>query len=208
MAAAETAYVGSRCRRPAPTAEASAYPGTCARPRAGRGPGSRAARAARAVASERFVDLPSRRAASSGRRSSAAICWCAIATATGPISSPRRSDDLVQGVTLVIRGDDLLASTGRQIAAGAAARPRRAAPGFLHHPLIAKSPHHAEAEQSPTATPGSANCAREAGRRRRVIERRCRRCHEELEYTKNTTEIHERILEISCLSLFVCFVAL
>lgn len=44
-------------------------------------------------------------------------------------------DDLEQGVDLVIRGEDLLASTGRQILLGALlgrSRPAR----FLHHPLI------------------------------------------------------------------------
>jgi len=47
-------------------------------------------------------------------------------------------DDFVQGVTLVIRGDDLLASTGRQIQlARLLGRPEP--PQFLHHPLIMKS---------------------------------------------------------------------
>ncbi|MES1256600.1 MAG: glutamate--tRNA ligase family protein [Acidobacteriota bacterium] len=47
-------------------------------------------------------------------------------------------DDLAQGVTLVIRGDDLLPSTGRQIQlARMLGRPDPAA--FLHHPLIMKS---------------------------------------------------------------------
>ena len=36
------------------------------------------------------------------------------------------TDDLLQGITVVIRGEDLLDSTGRQIAAGAPARPARA----------------------------------------------------------------------------------
>ena len=48
-------------------------------------------------------------------------------------------DDLVQGVTLVIRGDDLLASTGRQIQL-ARLLGRGEPPEFLHHPLIMKSP--------------------------------------------------------------------
>ncbi|HEV3140251.1 MAG TPA: glutamate--tRNA ligase family protein [Vicinamibacterales bacterium] len=47
-------------------------------------------------------------------------------------------DDLVQGVTLVIRGDDLLASTGRQIQL-ARLLGRDRPPRFLHHPLIMKS---------------------------------------------------------------------
>jgi glutamyl-Q tRNA(Asp) synthetase len=48
-------------------------------------------------------------------------------------------DDLVQAVTLVIRGVDLLASTGRQIQlARLLGRPDP--PEFLHHPLIMKTP--------------------------------------------------------------------
>jgi glutamyl-tRNA synthetase/glutamyl-Q tRNA(Asp) synthetase len=48
-------------------------------------------------------------------------------------------DDWMQGVTLVIRGDDLLASTGRQIQL-ARLLGRAAPPSFLHHPLVMKSP--------------------------------------------------------------------
>ena len=48
-------------------------------------------------------------------------------------------DDFVQGVTLVIRGDDLLASTGRQLQL-ARLLGRTEPPRFLHHPLIMKSP--------------------------------------------------------------------
>ncbi len=47
-------------------------------------------------------------------------------------------DDHAQGVTLVIRGDDLLASTGRQIQL-ARLLGRDEPPRFLHHPLIMKS---------------------------------------------------------------------
>jgi glutamyl-tRNA synthetase/glutamyl-Q tRNA(Asp) synthetase len=46
-------------------------------------------------------------------------------------------DDMNQGVDLVIRGEDLLASTGRQIALGRMLG-RQAPPRFLHHPLIVK----------------------------------------------------------------------
>ena len=48
-------------------------------------------------------------------------------------------DDWLQGVTLVIRGDDLLASTGRQIQL-ARLLGRDQPPRFLHHSLIMKSP--------------------------------------------------------------------
>ena len=44
-------------------------------------------------------------------------------------------DDFVDGVTLVIRGEDLLASTGRQIAL-ARLLGRATPPVFLHHPLV------------------------------------------------------------------------
>ena len=48
-------------------------------------------------------------------------------------------DDWLQGVTLVVRGDDLLESTGRQIQlARLLGRPEP--PAFLHHPLVMKSP--------------------------------------------------------------------
>ena len=47
-------------------------------------------------------------------------------------------DDLEQGVTLVIRGDDLLPSTGRQIQL-ARLLGRSEPPRFLHHPLVMKN---------------------------------------------------------------------
>jgi glutamyl-Q tRNA(Asp) synthetase len=48
-------------------------------------------------------------------------------------------DDYVQGVTHVIRGEDLIESTGRQRQL-ARLLGRRDPPQFLHHPLIMKSP--------------------------------------------------------------------
>jgi len=48
-------------------------------------------------------------------------------------------DDMRQGVTLVIRGADLLSSTGRQIKL-ARMLGRDRPPEFLHHPLIMKTP--------------------------------------------------------------------
>ena len=48
-------------------------------------------------------------------------------------------DDAVQNVTLVVRGEDLLPSTGRQLRL-AWLIGRTAPPLFLHHPLIMKSP--------------------------------------------------------------------
>jgi glutamyl-tRNA synthetase/glutamyl-Q tRNA(Asp) synthetase len=47
-------------------------------------------------------------------------------------------DDFMQRVTLVVRGDDLLASTGRQIQL-ARLLGRVQPPAFLHHPLIMKT---------------------------------------------------------------------
>jgi glutamyl-tRNA synthetase/glutamyl-Q tRNA(Asp) synthetase len=48
-------------------------------------------------------------------------------------------DDLVQGVTLVVRGEDLLESTGRQIQLGRLLG-RAEPPVFLHHVLLMKTP--------------------------------------------------------------------
>lgn len=47
-------------------------------------------------------------------------------------------DDAVQGVTIVVRGHDLLSSTGRQIRLGRLVG-RQAPAAFVHHPLIMKS---------------------------------------------------------------------
>jgi glutamyl-tRNA synthetase/glutamyl-Q tRNA(Asp) synthetase len=47
-------------------------------------------------------------------------------------------DDYAQGVTLVIRGDDLLLSTGRQLHL-ARLLGRTTPPRFLHHPLVMKT---------------------------------------------------------------------
>jgi glutamyl/glutaminyl-tRNA synthetase len=47
-------------------------------------------------------------------------------------------DDAVQGVTLVVRGHDLLSSTGRQLRLARLAG-RQTPPLFVHHPLIMKS---------------------------------------------------------------------
>jgi glutamyl-tRNA synthetase/glutamyl-Q tRNA(Asp) synthetase len=49
------------------------------------------------------------------------------------------ADDTAQAVDLVVRGDDLLASTGRQILL-ARALGRAVPPVYAHHPLVMKSP--------------------------------------------------------------------
>jgi glutamyl/glutaminyl-tRNA synthetase len=48
-------------------------------------------------------------------------------------------DDLAHGIDLVVRGDDLFASTGRQILL-ARLLGRETPPAFLHHPLVMKAP--------------------------------------------------------------------
>jgi glutamyl-tRNA synthetase/glutamyl-Q tRNA(Asp) synthetase len=48
-------------------------------------------------------------------------------------------DDWLQGITVVVRGEDLLSSTGRQLQL-ARLLGRRTPPIFLHHPLVMKSP--------------------------------------------------------------------
>jgi glutamyl/glutaminyl-tRNA synthetase len=47
-------------------------------------------------------------------------------------------DDMVQGITLIVRGQDLLASTGRQIRLGRMLG-REVPATFAHHPLVMKS---------------------------------------------------------------------
>jgi glutamyl-tRNA synthetase/glutamyl-Q tRNA(Asp) synthetase len=49
------------------------------------------------------------------------------------------ADDLEMGIDLVARGDDLFASTGRQILL-ARLLGRDRPPAFLHHPLIMRTP--------------------------------------------------------------------
>jgi glutamyl-Q tRNA(Asp) synthetase len=68
-------------------------------------------------------------------------------------------DDWLQGVTLVVRGDDLLPSTGRQIQlARLLGRPEP--PAFLHHPLIMKT---ATQKLSKSAGDSGVRDLREAG---------------------------------------------
>ncbi len=46
-------------------------------------------------------------------------------------------DDLRQGIDLIVRGEDLLSSTGRQVRLGRLLG-RATPPVFMHHPLIRK----------------------------------------------------------------------
>jgi len=112
------------------------YPGTCA----GRGlaEGPAVGLRVRLVPSvERFVDL---RLGPQEQRPSAQ-CGDLLARdrdGNWTYQFAATVDDHVQGVTLVIRGVDLLASTGRQIQL-ARLLGRAEPPEFLHHPLILKS---------------------------------------------------------------------
>lgn len=113
------------------------YPGTCADRGLPEGPGL-GLRVRLAPSVERFVDLrhgpqvqrPSEQCGDLLARDRDAN-WTYQFAAT--------VDDLAQGVTLVIRGDDLLISTGRQMQL-ARLLGRAEPPAFLHHPLIMKSP--------------------------------------------------------------------
>jgi glutamyl-tRNA synthetase/glutamyl-Q tRNA(Asp) synthetase len=113
------------------------YPGTCADRGLAEGPGV-GLRIRLASTLERFVDM--RHGPQEQRPSEQ--CGDLLARdrdGNWTYQFAATVDDLVQGVTLVIRGDDLLASTGRQIQL-ARLLGRAEPPEFLHHPLIMKSP--------------------------------------------------------------------
>jgi len=114
------------------------YPGTCASKRLAEGP-ERGVRVRLEPSVERFIDLRH------GAREQRPADQCGdllVRDRDGnwTYQFAATVDDFVQGVTLVVRGDDLLASTGRQIQlARLLGRPEP--PAFLHHPLIMKSAH-------------------------------------------------------------------
>jgi glutamyl-tRNA synthetase/glutamyl-Q tRNA(Asp) synthetase len=113
------------------------YPGTCRDRRLADGPGC-GLRVRLDSAIERFVDL--RHGPQEQRPSEQ--CGDLLARdreGNWTYQFAATVDDHLQGVTLVIRGDDLLASTGRQIQL-ARLLGRAEPPQFLHHPLIMKSP--------------------------------------------------------------------
>ena len=113
------------------------YPGTCRDRGQPRRAGRRVAGALRAVrASVSSTSGTDRR--NSVRPSSAAICSIRDRDGNWTYQFAATVDDYVQGVTHVIRGDDLLASTGRQLQL-ARLLGRREPPLFLHHALIMKS---------------------------------------------------------------------
>ena len=112
------------------------YPGTCADRGLSEGPGL-GLRVRLEPSVERFVDL------CHGVQQQRPSEQCGDLLARGrdgqwTYQFAATVDDLVQGVTLVIRGDDLLASTGRQLQL-ARLLGRAEPPEFLHHPLIMKS---------------------------------------------------------------------
>jgi glutamyl-tRNA synthetase/glutamyl-Q tRNA(Asp) synthetase len=112
------------------------YPGTCAHKGLSRAAGL-GLRIRLAASVERFVDLRH------GRQEQHPSEQCGDLLARDRDGNwtyqfAATVDDLEQDVTLVIRGDDLLPSTGRQIQL-ARMLGRAQPPSFLHHPLIMKS---------------------------------------------------------------------
>ncbi len=119
------------------TGSEARYPGTCEAKELAEAPG-RAIRVRLARREERFDDLlqgpqtqvPADQCGDLLVRDRLG-CWSYQFAAT--------VDDFVQGVNLVVRGMDLLPSTGRQIQlARLLGRPDP--PAFLHHPLVMRSP--------------------------------------------------------------------
>jgi glutamyl-tRNA synthetase/glutamyl-Q tRNA(Asp) synthetase len=130
------AQAGQAHERPTDVAELR-YPGTCADRGLAEAPGL-GLRVRLAPTVERFVDLRH------GRQEQRPSEQCGDLLARDRDGNwtyqfAATVDDLVQGITLVIRGDDLLASTGRQVQL-ARLLGRDEPPEFLHHPLIMKSP--------------------------------------------------------------------
>jgi len=113
------------------------YPGTCRDRGLADGPGL-TLRVRLDPSVERFVDL---RLGPQTQRPSAQCGDVAIRDREGnwTYQFAATVDDIEQGVSHVIRGEDLLSSTGRQIQlARLLGRPDP--PAFLHHPLIMKTP--------------------------------------------------------------------
>jgi glutamyl-Q tRNA(Asp) synthetase len=111
------------------------YPGTCRDRKLARGPGL-AERVILAPGAERFDDLrlgpqlqePARQCGDMVVRDRNGNWTYQFAVTV---------DDMEQGIDVVIRGEDLLSSTGRQMAL-ARLLGRAEPPRFLHHPLIRK----------------------------------------------------------------------
>ena len=112
------------------------YPGTCRDRRLADAPGL-GLRVRLEPSVERFVDL---RHGSQEQRPSEQCGDLLIRDREGnwTYQFAATVDDDIQGVTHVIRGDDLLESTGRQLQL-ARLLGRKEPPQFLHHPLIMKT---------------------------------------------------------------------
>ena len=112
------------------------YPGTCAAKRLIEGPG-RGTRVRLEPSVERFDDL---RHGPQAQRPFEQIGDLLVRDRDGnwTYQFAVTVDDDAQGVTLVIRGDDLLSSTGRQIQL-ARLLGRTTPPRFLHHSLLMKT---------------------------------------------------------------------
>ena len=111
------------------------YPGTCRERGLAEAPG-RGVRVHLAPSIERFADL---RHGPQEQRPSEQCGDLLVRDRDGnwTYQFAATVDDHVQGVTLVVRGDDLLASTGRQIQL-ARLLGRETPPAFLHHALVMK----------------------------------------------------------------------
>ena len=119
-----------------PSRDELRYPGTCASKGLTEQPG-RGIRIRLAPSTERFIDLRH------GALEQRPVEQCGDVLAVDKERNWTYQfavavDDFDQGVTHVIRGDDLLSSTGRQIQlARLIGRP--SPPQFLHHPLVMKT---------------------------------------------------------------------
>ena len=112
------------------------YPGTCASKGLTEQPG-RGIRIRLAPSTERFIDL--RHGALEQRPFEQCGDLLAVdRDGNWTYQFAVAVDDVDQGVTHVIRGDDLLSSTGRQIQL-ARLLGRPSPPQFLHHPLVMKT---------------------------------------------------------------------
>ena len=119
-----------------PSRDELRYPGTCASKGLTERPG-RGIRIRLAPSTERFIDL--RHGALEQRPFEQCGDLLAVdREGNWTYQFAVAVDDVDQGVTHVVRGDDLLSSTGRQIQlARLIARP--SPPQFLHHPLVMKT---------------------------------------------------------------------
>jgi glutamyl/glutaminyl-tRNA synthetase len=113
------------------------YPGTCAHKNLADGPG-RSLRVRLEPSVERFVD---RRLGPQEQQPSAQCGDLLLRDRNGNWTYQFCAvvDDCNEAISLVVRGEDLLASTGRQILL-ARLLGRREPPEFLHHALVMKAP--------------------------------------------------------------------